>query len=326
MHILTRPVGEKDRALIVHPKPAVDRKCIRKDGNKIVIDPKGIKIKNFDTLYVEEKSAGHRHLFCRDINGEFYCFGRRLNVKKKYTDIWPKIYTMPHPNLPKDTVVDMELVWPGHPDSEVTTAIAECPEELRMRCFAVPILKGMVHIEGYSHEYGYGRKELVELIGKENCVKRYEPIRSGVDLKYVFEKYLNFAQKNSLEGFVLKEKFCSKWWKLKIADEADVFIMGFKISNAKTRKGMVTAVKVGVMKNDKPTYVGNVSGWNLDEMQRMTKSFNKFGADANNPYMHKVIKIQYQELASQGGLKHAFRVENPFREDKGCQSCRWEQF
>jgi len=327
MYLLTRPVGEKDRTLLVHPKPAVDRKAIKKDGDKIVIDEKGIKLKKFKTLNVEEKSAGHRNFLCRNLEGNYCCFGRRLNVKNEYTDIWPKICKMDYPEIPKETVIDFELIWPGHPDSEVTTAIVECPEELKMRCFAVPIYKGHIQILDSSLSYTEGRLQLLELVGKENCTNRYGTIENNFDLRKNLEKYLNYAQKNSLEGFVLKEESCKGWYKLKIADEADVFIMGFKISNAETRKGMVTAVKVGVMKDNKPTYIGNVSGWNLVEMNLMTTAYNMMKITGKeSSYIHQVIKIQYQEMASQGGLRHAFRCENPFRDDKNWQSCNWEQF
>jgi ATP-dependent DNA ligase len=344
MNLLTKPTGEKDRALIVHPKPAVERKGIRrnKKGKLIIIDPKAIKVKCPNILIPEMKEAGHRHFYCRDKEGEYHCYGRRLNVKKTYTDIWSKIKKMPHPKLPKETVIDFELVWPGHPDSEVTTAIKECPEELRMKCFAVPIYKGESCINEEAPDYIQGRKLLIKLVGRENCTAKFKPIQFyKEDVKDVMEYMLRAAENMKFEGWVLKGFHCKEWYKLKGIQEADVFIIGFKISDAKTRKGMVTAVKVAVYQGRKPITdepweevpIGNVSGFDLDEMKKMTEAYNKYGlvtcgSGRNakpNPYMYRTMRIIYQELAGQGGLKHAF-FDCWRDEEKSPEQCRMKQF
>jgi len=327
MSILTKPVGEKDRKLLVHPKPAVDRSAIRKAGAEFIIDPSGCHLDHNKQYFVEEKAAGHRNLLARDASGKKHCYGRRLNVKKEYADIWEKVKKMPQPDLPKETVVDFEMVWPGHPDSEVVTAMKECPEELRMRCFAVPILCGKLQILNNSLSYIEGREELVGLVGKENCTKRFTSLYPHNEARFMVDDvafYLEYAKAQNLEGFVLKEKSCAGWWKLKGILEADVFITGFKISTAETRRGMVTAVEVSVMDGDKERYIGNVSGFNLEEMDNMTRAYNLYKVTPKNHYFKQVIRIQYQEMAGKGGLKHAFR--DVFRTDKNWESCSMEQF
>lgn len=327
MNILTRASGEKNRVLLVHPKPAVERKGIRRDkeGKLRIIDPKAIKIKLPNIVIPELKEAGHRHIFGRCADGKYVCYGRRLNVQNTYTDIWPKIQSMPHPKLPKETAIDFELVWPGHHDSEVVTAIKECPEELCMRCFALPIEKGISYI-GEQLDYIQGRHRLLQYVNKANVTKRYKPISIGKDnAKEVLEYLLNAAENMKVEGFVLKVFHCAEWYKLKGIQEADVFITGFKVSTAETRKGMVTAVKVSVWDGKEQKYIGNVSGFNFEEMEAMTKAYNKYKEDSfANPYMGKVLRIIYQEMAGQGGLKHAFR--DCWREDKNSFDCSIGQF
>lgn len=329
MNILTRPVGEKDRALIVHPKTAVERKGIRKnDGEFIITNRKAIKIKP-GTYHLEVKEAGHRHIFFRDDDGDYGCFGRRLNVNKTYTNIYEKICKMPLPKLPRETAVDFELIWPGHPDSEVVTAIKECPEELRMRAFSAPIYRGRVLIGDKSDDYETGRILVGKLVGSDRLVKRYKPIEiPKEEPEAILQILLNWAEKRNQEGWVLKEAACRNWYKLKGVNEADVVIIGFKVSSAETRMGMVTAVKVGVYVGEqKYMYVGNVSGFNLEEMEAMTKAYNKYDAKDNsekNPYRYKVLRIAYQEMAGKGGLKHAFR--DCWREDKSPESCFMGQF
>lgn len=334
MNLLTKPAGEKDRKLLVHPKPAVERKGIRRneDGKLYIIDRKFVKVKTPNILIPEMKEAGHRHFLFRDEDGKYGVFGRRLNVNKTYTDIYPKLKgKWKHPDLPKGTVIDFELVWPGHPDSEVVTAIKECPEELRMKAFAVPVYRGFSIAGSDTIDYIQGRQKLCKLVGSENVTKKFLPIE--IDSENVVEKMeylLRAAENMGVEGWVLKAFHCKEWYKLKGIQEADVFVIGFKISNAETRKGMVTAVKVGVYDKDhmKEIPIGNVSGFSLEEMEQMTEAYNKCGDAAcgpkANPYLYSVLRIVYQEMAGQGGLKHAFR--DCWRTDKDADSCYMDQF
>ena len=322
MNILTRASGEKNRVLLVHPKPAVERKGIRRDKDGIlrIIDPKAIKIK-LGTYYPETKEEGHRHFLARDKKGKYTCFGRRLNVQKTFTDIYPKIKNMEHPDLPLDTVLDFELIWPGHPDSEVVTAIKECPEQLRCRCFGLPIFKGENKIGNST--YQEGRNNLLSFISKRNITKRYTKIVLTEDNKVsILEKYLNSAEYLGIEGFVLKSQHYGGWYKLKGINEADVFVSGFKVSDSDTRAGMITAIQASVMKGDKEVVVGKVSGFDMDQMKVMTTAYNR--TNDENPYLGKVLRIIYQDIAGKGGLKHAFF--DCWREDKNLEDCKFEQF
>lgn len=328
MNLLTRASGEKNRVLLCHPKAAVERKGIRRDddGKLMIIDPKAIKIKT-GTYYPETKEAGHRHFLARDEEGAYTCYGRRLNVDNVYIDIYPKIKDMKHPKLPRGTVLDMELVWPGHPDSEVVTAIKDCPAELECRVFGVPIFMGKDY-RGLS--YIDGRSAVLANVNKPYVTKRYKPVElTKANIVQKLTWLLNQAEAKGIEGFVLKSAHYSGWYKLKGINEADVICTGFKISDADTRKGMVTAVKVSVYfdGDNGMKYIGNVSGFDLDEMNAMTNEYNMAEArklPESNRYIGRPLQIIYQEMASQNGLKHGFF--DRWRDDKNPLDCNLEQF
>jgi hypothetical protein len=325
MNILTKPVGEKDRKLIIHPKDAVLRSGMVRsaNGDIEIVDPKAVKIKS--GLYcIERKEQGHRHFLVREQGKPPAVYGRRLNVEKTYTNIYPKLEKSVVAKIwymmPENTVFDFELCWPGHPDSEVTTAIKECPEDLHPYIFSVPILEGKPMMGSDSMGWFEGRRWLQDFVGKEYMTKGFKPIELGADTKEsikTLEALLNIADGKGWEGFVLKGMFCDDWWKLKGINEADVFVTGFKISTAETRKGLPTGVKIAVLDEDeKVVDMGNVAGFSLELMNDMK----------NNPekYLNKVMRVVYQEIAGKGKMKHGFF--NCWRDDKNWQSCSINQF
>lgn len=331
MNVLTRPAGE-NRKLQVHPKELVSRSAIRRDVNgkfksiplseiklmkEIGTDPRSRL-----TLYVEVKQQGHRHFYCRDFGGRYHMYGRRLNVGGEYPDLISKIENdMTLPDIPRETVIDCELIWPGHPDSEVPTAIKECPEELRMVAFGAPIVLGETYLNEDSLSYKKGRVGLIELIGQEFIIKKGFPIIfTPENASENIIRLLEEADIACIEGWVLKQESYYGWWKLKGISEADVFVTGFKISESETRYGMVTAVVIGVYneKTKSIINVGSVSGFDEDAMHCMTRAYKKYET-ADNPYYLKVLRVQYQELTNKGNLKHAFF--DGWRDDKDWKDC-----
>jgi len=332
MNLLTKPVGEKDRRLIIHPKEAVLREGIRRtpEGNLYIKGPEFIKIP--DKVYVpERKESGHRHIWCRDANGNYHLYGRKLNIKKTYTDILPKMthvgMDFKWGELRNSTAIDLELVWPGHPDSEVTTAIKECPHQLHPYFFAPLIIEGRLLIGKDSPTWIEGREILRRFVPSTSMTKGYKPMYIAGDKKLaLLETMLNIADHNKFEGYVLKGAACDDWWKLKGLNEADVFVIGFKVSDAETRKGMVTAVHIGVLdKEGKIKNMGNVAGFNLEMMGEMTEALRKYGrSPAKNPFLMKTLRVIYQEVAGKNLLKHAFF--SCWRDDKNWESCSIDQF
>ena len=326
MNLLTRASGADNRKLLVHPKEAVTRSGIRKiEGELNIVDPKSIKIPS-GTYYVEEKEQGHRHFYCRDSEGEYHVYGRRLNVNGTYTDIMPKLIRTPFPEIPNNTVIDMELVWPGHKDTEIPTAIKSFPDELRMKAFAVPINRGELCILEESYSYEDGRLVLMGIVGDDNtsnCVSKVtlDDARKTSEL----QSLLISAESSNIEGYVLKSKACDGWWKLKGVKECDVFIVGFKISESATRTGLVTGVDIAVMDaEENEVNMGKCAGFTQELQKQMADAYNEFGTSLNNPYMHRVMRVVYQEIAGQGKMKHGFF--DGWRDDKNRASCTIDQF
>lgn len=335
MNVLTVPAGE-NRKLVVHPKKAVDRTSMRRDKNNMlrIIGEDSIKIKlnkmnGSIQLFAENKLQGHRHIYCRDADGFYHLFGRRLNVDGEYIDIIREVsgYDI-LPDLPKETAVDCELIYPGHPDSEVPTAIKSYPWKLKLIAFAVPILQGKYYFGTFMHKCKYrtGRKLLNEILPQRYVIPVGEEIiaYSIEELKESMEDLLYKAEINKIEGYVLKEQSFDGWWKLKLINEMDVFVTGFNISNSDTRFGIITSVNISTFKDGKIIDLGRVSGFDEDEMDKMTSSHSISLHDPlKNKFYHRVLRVQYQEIASKGKLKHAFF--DCWREDKDWKDCTLDE-
>ena len=329
MNLLTRPAGES-RKLLIHPDKLLSRQCMRRDKNGVmrINDIEAIKLFKNKALpvkvYYEIKQQGHRHFYCRDSRGNYHLYGRRLNVEGEYPDIMPKLLgygIFPNDHIPTETVIDCELIWPGHPDTDVPTAIKDCPDKLKMVAFAIPILHGRNLFQNKFRSYREGRHYLVEnldpkyIIGKNPSLYLSEDLIID-NLEYLLAK----AEMYGFEGWVLKEFAFSGWWKLKLVNEKDVFVIGFNKSESDTRYGMITSVKIGILKGKEILDIGNVSGFDEEQMDEMTKAYSRATDTEYNPFYHRVLRVQYQEIASKGKLKHAFF--DGWRDDKSWKECR----
>lgn len=328
MDILTRNSGSK-RVLINKPNEITPRSNLKKDPNTgmlKVLDPEKIKICNC-TVYPEHKEQGHFHYYCRDFGGNYHIYGRRQNVNGTYTDIYDELDRLILPEIPHDTVIGGELIWPGHPDSEVPTAIKNYGNELRFKAFSIPIHKGTL-LQHVSYDCSSGL--LNQYFHPELQVFRGTPIKLGSkqDTAIVLQNLLVEAKKKKFEGWVLKQSGNLGWWKLKGLCEADVFITGCKASNSETQSGMITSVTIGCLGQDgKVVNMGSVTGFNLYEKSIMTNAYyskKRFGNCFQDKYLGKVLRVVYQEIAGKGKLKHA--SFDGWREDKIDIECTMDQF
>lgn len=331
MDILTKEAGST-RKLIVKPHSLIGRDNLVLHGNQFVIsEPERLPFTYPVELFVETKEQGHFHYLCCDKQRKISVFGRRLNVDGEYADIGPDLIDRAQlPYLPPETVLAIELIWPGHPDSSVPTAIKECPEQLEIKALAIPIYKGKVQFGKSSLSYQEGRRLLEWMIGSDpspgySCVECHGTVnwRNARDAALGLQTLLSDAKSMGIEGYVLKEKHYDGWWKVKVIRDADVFVTKFNISDAVTRTGLVTSVDVGVIDVDGTiTDMGSVSGFDLDEMEKMTKAYEK--GECGSEYYHRTLRIIYQEVAAKGKLKHGFF--SGWRLDKDWQECSMEQF
>jgi hypothetical protein len=329
MNILTRPAGES-RKLLIHPNKLLSRSCMRRDSSGImrITDPEAVKlVKRLRQdgpikLYREVKQQGHRHFYCRDLDGHYRLYGRRLNIDEEYPDIMDKFHhngkTL-FPVLPKGTVVDCELIWPGHPDSEVPTGIKN-NEALQIVAFGIP-LSPVCSTINLNLSYKSGRSFLYDYLDDKFIIEEdgFIVLKEN-NIIEVIENLLEEAEEEDIEGWVLKEKAFSGWWKVKLVDEMDVFVTGFNISESETRYGMVTSVKIGKLKGKEIIDLGKVSGFDESEMDRMTIQYDMFEESVRNRFMRRVLRVQYQEIASKGKLKHAFF--DGWRDDKNWKDCK----
>lgn len=328
MNILTRDAGER-RRLIVKPIDVTPRENLRPDSEGIlrIIDIDKVKIR--DCICVPEvKEQGHFHFYCRNSDGEYRVFGRKQNVNGYFIDIYNKLDGMTLPGLPKETVVAMELIWPKHPDSQVPTAIKDCPNELRMKAFGIPIYQGALLFGPTSLPYSRGRRLLKNTLPPEFLVQSFTPVEFGdaFHSAKILENLFQLARKQNIEGFVLKERAYHGWWKVKGIKEADVYVTGFKVSESATQYGMVTAVSIAVydLKNKRAIPMGSVTGFTLKEKQEMTNAYKSHGDSVSNPFMGRTLRVLYQEVAGKGKLKHGFF--DGWRSDKVYWECGKEQF
>lgn len=334
MTILTRPSGEDGRKLVCHPKQLIARRFLRRDsiGKLQVTDPDQIKIPRSSyplVLYAEPKLQGHRHIYSCDKYGRYHLHSRRLGVDGSFPDLiqdgrFPVAFDEleAFPPLPRETAIDGELVWPGHPDSEVPTAIKECPEQLQFKAFAVPIHNGKSNI---IRGYHFGRVDLRTAL-PSRCIARVGTrwrISSVERMVELIEHLLFNCEQEGSEGFVLKEKHYQGWWKLKSIQEADVVMTDYVISKSDTYYGEVTSVRVGAYKNGELVDMGKVSGFDDEEKDQLTEEYQKFGKSKVKEEP-RVLRVQYQELAGRGKLKHAFF--DSWRPDKNQFECVIEQF
>lgn len=327
MDILTRDAGDR-RVLINKPNEITPRSNMKRDpedGMLKIVDPDKIKICNC-TVYPEIKEQGHFHYICRDFGGNYHIYGRRQNVNGTYTDLYDELDQLVLPHLPHETVIGGELIWPGHPDSEVPTAIKSFGNELVFKAFSIPIHKGaLLHNASYEMSTGL----LNQYFHPEMQVYRGTPIKLGSkrDTAIVLQNLLVEAKKKKIEGWVLKQYGNLGWWKIKGLREADVFITGCKVSKSDTQYGLITSVTIGCMGPDGVIDMGSVTGFDLYEKGKMTTAYRqkkRFGNQFETEYHGRVLRVVYQEIAGKGKLKHG--VFDGWRDDKIDRDCMMEQF
>lgn len=326
MNELTKEAGQS-RKLCTIVQDITPRSNIRPDNGKLrIIDVDRIKLCDC-TVYPEIKEQGYFYFYCRDMDGIYHFYSKRQNVLETYTDSFHKIEPMKLPGIPCGCVIAGELIWPNHPDSEVPTAIKECPEELAFIAFGVPIYANRNLTELNTLSYTKSRSLLKNIFPPEAISKTEKPIELGTKFEtaVVLEKLLAIAKEKKIEGWVLKAYGYRDWYKLKGLQEADVFITDFKISKSDTQYGLVTSVNIACFDNNKHRRdMGSVTGFSIEQKEELTKEYERVGDSPANKFIGKVLRVVYQELAGKGKLKHGFF--DGWRDDKSFHECSISQF
>lgn len=321
MNVLTKASGD-GRKLITKPIDITPRDNIRPDenGNLRIVDCELIRVQ--DTIvYPEVKMQGHFHFFCNN-QGTLAMYGKRLNVDYTYPNIIKKLNDVKLPKIVVNTVYATELIWPGHPDTDVPTAIRDHPEELQIVVLGLPIYRGRLMTDT---SYDFAR-EILQDTCSDFLVENYPMCELGSKKQVgaVLEMCLKDIKERQIEGFILKEKAYSGWWKIKGVKEADCFITGCKVSKSETQFGLITSVTIGVLEdnNNEIIEMGSISGFTLEDKLEMTDAYRAGKFD--DCYVGKTLRVLYQEIAGKGKMKHGFF--DGWRPDKDSMECKFDQF
>lgn len=255
--------------------------------------------------YSEEKHNGRWVRFTNLGGGPLRAHGHRQNDMGHLTYIDCSALRV---DLPPETVVDGELVWPGHFATEVITALKECPEALQFHAFSVPVLQS-TDLTGY--EYIEARKLVAQYFPLPSIIKRFE---TRPDLDEALAAVLP-----NTEGIVLKGCWYSDWWKVKPLHDIDVVVTAIQYGTAGKWAGLPHSIRVGVYCNGRLCDLGTV------------------GIFKNGPKLHsheiilaltegdvgRVCQVEYQAVTSGCKLQHAKFID--WRDDKPAEACTKDQ-
>lgn len=239
---------------------------------------------------IEEKLDGMRIELSKG-----FCCSRKQSAEGWWTNFFDELPEHIQ-RLASDFPMDGEILWPGHPASDVKTGIIEKSPEL----IFVPYRK--VGFSGYPHEHyealsGYGSRQPELPFG----------------LKYIEHpeetELLALAESLNYEGWVLKEHIKYEvWWKIKLEETYDLVVMGVNISTAGKHQGKCKSLICGQYFNGALVEMANVSG--MDDEIRYSITDADIG---------RVVEVKANLVASQGKLRHPRFIR--WRDDKPAREC-----
>lgn len=191
-------------------------------------------------------------------------------------------------------------------------AIENLPNDAPLEVVQTEFLKysgGIVHFAPY-----------IKLVWS---VENGESFHGLYNKERLLNHYLNICRarkdcKGLLEGFVLKDGNLINWMKVKESKTIDCFITGYVPGEGKYYK-QVGSLLVSVYAGNKIIEIGKVSGFNDEIRLWLTKMF----AESPNEILNEVVEVKYQNVASQGRLRHCVFVN--WREDKLASECFVDQ-
>lgn len=198
--------------------------------------------------------------------------------------------------LATDTPVDGELNWPGHTSTDVATGLKRKEAGLQFTAFYLP---------------EFGGRPIEQR-------QRLRQMGFCVPLLYGEEEYINppslkimqgAALTRKIEGWVLKERDYSYWWRIKLERTYDLFVTGFNIAETGRHTGKLKSLRCSAYINDRLTEVANVAG--MTDIVRY--AFRR--ADIG-----RVVEVRAQFMTSHGRLRQPRFIR--WRDDKPAGECR----
>ena len=242
------------------------------------------KIREVVCLFAEPKMDGRWTAIQRE-EGEPWAYGYKVsNITGELIHVPVRPATITRwIKIPQYTIIEGELIYPGHVASDVVTGIAESPEELKFIPFTAPYLCGE---DLRKEEYAFGRTALLEHVGEDLM-----PMVGGFNYAPVREEALalvNMANNPLIEGVVLKQKWYSKWWKIKPPRAAYVICTQIHTGVMGRLYGKPNAIQVAAEGRD----MGSV-GSGFDDVERAELSIMDIG---------RVLEVRYDAISPYGKL------------------------
>lgn len=255
--------------------------------------------------YVQMKYDGHRITAFRQADGKIAVFGRKMvGTDGRLINLSPQLrehnFYSQLLRLPPYTSLDCEMYIPNAPASSVKTALKENVSSLRITPFAMPVFNS----QDFTKVCLFDIEAALNALG----------IPFATTLTYWDESketLILSAANMKMEGVVLKEGHYSGWWKIKMNRTVDCIVTGLKDGDGKYL-GEVGALLVSVIGPSGLIEIASVSG--MTDAVRSEISEKDIG---------RVVEIEYQEVASQGRLRHPRFVA--WRDDKKPEECTADQ-
>jgi ATP-dependent DNA ligase len=242
--------------------------------------PDPTKVESSLIVMAEEKLDGHRallHMHCQFERP--YLTSRRISKKTgKYAENGlnvPQIMTAAAETMRvrqlNFTILDGELIVPGHPFEAVQSVTGALPNQAiawqrefgfaAFRAFDILFVNGR-DVRGMSL---YSRKKMLHEVVEDldSPFIKFNPFKLTSN-KDEIQNWYDEILKDGGEGLILKDPsahYGKAWTKKKKAATYDVVVMGFKDGKPRGKfRNMVGAVNFGIYKNGKLTKVGKCSG------------------------------------------------------------------
>lgn len=256
----------------------------------------------------EAKLDGHRLTIIKGKNGEGHAgvqaFGRRWTF-----DEWPLL--APHEQIrraveamPIGTVLDGELHSPGESSSQVPMRLKRpLSGKLRFTPFAAPVISGAVT----SDNYHMGRRALEQLCSRAGLDSPPRVVRlehhSGPDGSRAGMKGIltALAMTEGVEGWVLKSRHWTMWYKIKPVHTVDLVVIGTTPGESKYRGRVGSLVLAARTSADgQPVQLAEVaraSGMTDEERDSITRLAER--GELN----HRVCEVKHAGVGAGGRLR-----------------------